>query len=155
VELHNAYDLGRDRARQHLLLVRHLRHAVPRGDAVGVDDRHCDQTLHAGLRARSLKVSRRRHEKVRGFLLIGRWSAGGVDHPFHAYECLGEATARDEVDARRARHRHHLVTALPEHVDGVVADPARASCNRDLHVHLLVTSVGSGRHWYDATRRGM
>jgi hypothetical protein len=132
VELRRAQHPRRDRAGERGLLVSDLRGAVAPGKAIGADDRHDHDPLHAGALALALEVARRRGEELRGGVLVGRGPGGGVDDGLGADQGLGQALAGDDVHAARARDRGDLVALGLEDVHQVTPDPPGRAGDCDL-----------------------
>jgi hypothetical protein len=148
VELRRAQDPGRDRTRQHRLLMGPLCGEKARGEAVDADDRDDDDSLHAGLLADLLKVARRGVEERRGRVLLVRGLSGRVDHGLHSGQRLRQPLAGDDVHAEGARDRDDVVSSALEHVDNMAADSPGRTCDCDLsacvhHFVLLLSGLRS------------
>ena len=93
---------------------------------IEIDEDALDAPLGAGL----LQIARRGREELGRAL--GRGAGRGVDDEIDSLERRAEALAGDHVDPWLARDRHHIVPALPQDLDGVVAEAAGRAGDGDL-----------------------
>ena len=130
MELGGTEDAGGDGAVEVHPLLHHLGGVVAGVEVIGADDRDDEDALDAPLGAGLLQIARRGREELG--CTLGCGAGRGVDDEIDSLERRAEALAGDHVDPLAARDRHHLVPALPQDLDGVVAEAAGRAGDGDL-----------------------